>query len=43
MEKVKLISQLPEEEQTAIFQLIDSLVTKKVLKENLKDALNLAS
>ena len=43
IEKVKLISSLPEEEQAAVFQLIDSLVTKKILKDNLKDALNFAS
>ena len=43
IEKVKLISSLPKEEQVAVFQLIDSLVTKRILKDNLKNALNLAS
>jgi transcriptional regulator with XRE-family HTH domain len=43
LEKVKLLAQLTNEEQTAIFQLIDSLVTKYKLKLTLKDALNLAS
>lgn len=43
VEKVHLLEQLDEKEQQSIFQLIDSLIIKKRLKDTLSTAINLAS
>ncbi len=41
MEKIRLIEQLDDKERNSIFTLIDSLITKKRLKDTLSDALQL--
>ncbi|EAY24073.1 helix-turn-helix domain-containing protein [Microscilla marina] len=43
VEKVHLLEQLDESEKQSIFQIIDSLIIKKRLKDTLNDAINLAS
>ena len=40
MEKLQLLEQLDEEEKQSIFKIIDSLVSKKRLKDSLSNALN---
>ncbi len=42
MEKVSLIEQLDKKEKSAFFTMLDALVAKKKLKDNLSNALQLA-
>lgn len=43
IEKVRLIEQLDEKERNSIYNIIDSLFTKKKLKDTLSNAINLAT
>lgn len=43
MEKLSFIDHLEEKEKSAFFDLLDALIVKKKLKDNLSNALNLAN
>jgi len=43
MEKLRYLERLEEKERGAFFDLLDALIVKKKLKDNLSNALNLAS
>jgi transcriptional regulator with XRE-family HTH domain len=42
MEKIRLIDDLDDNEKKSLYNIIDSLITKKKLKDNLSNALQLA-
>ena len=42
LEKLQLLEQLEEDEKQSVFKIIDSLVSKKRLKDSLSSALNTA-
>lgn len=42
LEKLRLIDQLEEKEKKSIFNIVDGLIAKKILKDSLSNALTLA-